>query len=886
MTNAGRSADGLQSAVSRVAAAVAAAFSTRQILAYADAYTNIQNQLRIVTNGTQELTNVTAQLLQVANDTRAAFDATADLYSKLARSTEELGISQDRLIKITETINKTFATSGASADAARNAIIQLGQGLSAGALRGDEFNSVAEQAPGILRAVSAETGKTIGQLREFAATGGITSELLIRAIENYADTVDKEFARTNRTFEQSLQLARNNAVAFIGANEQVQTASKAAGNAIISLSNNIEAAGKALLAVAAVVTGRYVVAISAATIAQANYIRQSAAENVVTINGAVAQREKAAALVATTTAAAAAAAANVRLAQSEVAAFTAVVNNIKAEIELETVRLGAQISNQGRVESIRRLAASRIELSAATKALTAAEAQLSAANAVNTTATTANTTATNAYTAAAARATLGARALAAASTLAGRAMALLGGPAGLILIAASAFLIFANNADKAREKSELLKTELDNQIAKFKELNEQGQRLTFQKLTNEQIALSAQLREATAEAERLKVAADKAASGGSFAAGASQLAAYSRQQGIVAELGERLNKITETQTTLFNLGIPPITQSTEALKGNGEAVGVLADNLDALRKVSSGIDSLFTGEFNLFGDEETNDQSDEQQARINARIASLRQETAAISSELALQQSVRNGFISQEIAELDLLTANKIQKAITERELLLAEKGITYEQQLAAEDAFQMQMAAIAANYAEMRKQADLDTLATQAQYAQQLQDIQLNTATAALNGISAFAKQGSGIQKALFIALKGIQAAQAYTSGLTAAMLARATIPYPFSEPIALAQITAGKVSAAAILATGIAGAIGGGGGGRVGGSGASVPSATQSLPTTPTSAPLVGSVEIRGLQSLTDELRNSDAQLPAPYVARILDAIQSANRLRGEDI
>ncbi|MGJ8516650.1 tape measure protein [Carnimonas bestiolae] len=199
-----------------LAAGVAAVLATRKVIAYSDSWTSLTNQLRQVTTSQGQLADVTQRVLDVANRSASSIDGTANLYSRLARSTQGLGYDQEQLLRITETINKSFAVSGASSEEANNAIIQLGQGLAAGALRGDEFNSVAEQAPGILRAVSAETGKSIGELRAFAATGGITAELLVKSLQNYSSTVDNEFANSNRTFSQNIERANNNIKAMVG----------------------------------------------------------------------------------------------------------------------------------------------------------------------------------------------------------------------------------------------------------------------------------------------------------------------------------------------------------------------------------------------------------------------------------------------------------------------------------------------------------------------------------------------------------------------------------------------------------------------------------------------------------------------------------------------
>lgn len=256
LENRGKSTTTVTNQLRNAFVALGGALAVREVARLADTYTNIQNRLRIVTGSTQELASVQQQLLDVANRSRAEFETTAGLYSTLARSTEELGLSQDRLLRVTETINKAFAASGADAATAAGAIRQLGQGLASGALRGDEFNSVAEGAPEIMRAIAAETGMTIGALREFAAEGKITSELLITALENYGDTVDDIFAKSERTISQAFQEARNNAIQFIGGIEAVDDAATTFGDAIVSLSENLDTLADAGIILAGVFGAR------------------------------------------------------------------------------------------------------------------------------------------------------------------------------------------------------------------------------------------------------------------------------------------------------------------------------------------------------------------------------------------------------------------------------------------------------------------------------------------------------------------------------------------------------------------------------------------------------------------------------------------------------
>jgi tape measure domain-containing protein len=261
----GGRAEKATNALRRAFAGLSAGVLASQIVRTADAYTNLENRLRVVTETSEELASTQQALLDVANRSRTDLGATVDLYATLARSTEDLNVSGERLQRITETIGKSFALSGADAQSAAGAIRQLGQGLASGALRGDEFNSVAEQAPEIMRAIAKETGLTRGELRDFAADGQITTELLIRSLENYEEAVDSAFGETTRTLSQSLQEASNNATQFIGSSEAVQSVVKAAGDAVVFLSENLGTITTVAQTLAAVLATRLVVSIASTT---------------------------------------------------------------------------------------------------------------------------------------------------------------------------------------------------------------------------------------------------------------------------------------------------------------------------------------------------------------------------------------------------------------------------------------------------------------------------------------------------------------------------------------------------------------------------------------------------------------------------------------------
>jgi tape measure domain-containing protein len=254
----GKSSDSAAFAVKRLASAIAGAFATQKVIQYADAFTNIENQIRRTVDTQEDLIRTTSELLSVSNDTRSSLSATTALYTSLSISTKSLGTSQKDVIGVTKTINNLFLEAGKSAAETEGAIRQLGQALESGTLRGDEFNSVAEGAPGILRAIEQQTGKTRAELRELAADGEITAELLVSSLQSYEGQAQKAADATRATFGQSLVVAENNAIAFVGALSLVQEATGLAGSAIVTVSENLDVLVKLAGAAAAVYVARLI----------------------------------------------------------------------------------------------------------------------------------------------------------------------------------------------------------------------------------------------------------------------------------------------------------------------------------------------------------------------------------------------------------------------------------------------------------------------------------------------------------------------------------------------------------------------------------------------------------------------------------------------------
>jgi tape measure domain-containing protein len=234
------SMSGAAKAATSALAALGVTLSARQIIKYADEWQGAENRLKLVTGSATELASAQQALLQIANQTRTSVTATSDLYTTLARSTADAGLSAKELQGITKTINQSFAISGASAAAMDGALRQLSQAFASGALRGDEFNSVNEQAPRLMDAVALSLNMTRGELRDFAAQGGITAEIVIKALKDSAQAIDQEFSQATATFGGNMTIANNNLMQFIGSAQLTKAAVGAAGGAIVLMSENLD----------------------------------------------------------------------------------------------------------------------------------------------------------------------------------------------------------------------------------------------------------------------------------------------------------------------------------------------------------------------------------------------------------------------------------------------------------------------------------------------------------------------------------------------------------------------------------------------------------------------------------------------------------------------
>lgn len=178
--------------VSGVGAAYAAGAALKGIAAQADAYNLMNARLKLATSSQEEFTTAQTELGRIAQATQSPVASLVTLYGRISRPLKEAGRSQSDILKVTEAVATSFRVSGATAEESQNGVIQFAQALGAGALRGEEFNSVAEQAPRLMQALAASIGVPVGALKEMASQGLLTADVVSDALVSQLDVLRKE----------------------------------------------------------------------------------------------------------------------------------------------------------------------------------------------------------------------------------------------------------------------------------------------------------------------------------------------------------------------------------------------------------------------------------------------------------------------------------------------------------------------------------------------------------------------------------------------------------------------------------------------------------------------------------------------------------------------
>ncbi len=232
---------------------------TAGILKAADEWTVFQNRLKLVTATAAELKEAQEGILAVAKRTGQDLGGTAEVYQRLAANQKELGLNGKELLQITETINKSIVVGGSTAEGASAALTQFGQAMASGVLRGEEFNSMMEQAPGLARALADGLGVGVGQLRNMAENGELTAERVTQALLKAGGNVDAQFKKMDLTIAQSATNFKTSLTEFIGKSNEASGAAKVLSGAIQFAAEHVDVLAAGITLLVALSVGKWAV---------------------------------------------------------------------------------------------------------------------------------------------------------------------------------------------------------------------------------------------------------------------------------------------------------------------------------------------------------------------------------------------------------------------------------------------------------------------------------------------------------------------------------------------------------------------------------------------------------------------------------------------------
>ena len=209
-----------------------------------DQFVLMSNRVRVVNQDMKVFNTNMQNAFKIAQETRQPLFTVANTLARIGRNSAKLRTDFTRLARITSTIGKSFQIAGATIEEANNAMIQLSQAFASGRLQGDELRSVLELAPRLAQAISSSIGITVGQMRQFAKEGKLTTRVLEQALVEASANVDKEFKTIQKTIGQSLTLVNNSLTMVVGSIDKITGTNRAFADAFTRISKAIDKLGR------------------------------------------------------------------------------------------------------------------------------------------------------------------------------------------------------------------------------------------------------------------------------------------------------------------------------------------------------------------------------------------------------------------------------------------------------------------------------------------------------------------------------------------------------------------------------------------------------------------------------------------------------------------
>lgn len=556
---ADKSADALNTGLTKLASTlklVIAAGTLREMARMVQSYQEMSERVQMATSSQEEFQSVQKRLLNTANDTYRSLSEAQELYITTADSLRSMGYSTQQALDVQDSMSFAFVKNATSADRANNAISAFSKSINKGKVEADSWETIIAAIPSVIGDIATASGKTAAEIRALGSAGKLTASQLTEGLKASLDSnASAAKGMSNNLTDAGVRIKTaitEILVSFEGQTSAIQTFTNgliSAADAILefgrdseSMAGLIDTATIAAKAFALVMAGRYAGALNTTIASKVQSV--SATRQMVTAESQAAQ----AALIAAN--------ATRRKAVADKEAALSAVALAQAEYNV------AKGSN-AEMTALTALTAEKSRARAASLALAQAESAQAAATA---------------------KAASAARAASVGMGLLRGAMSLLGGPAGIIMIAASALIYWWQSAKQAKEEAITYADSLDGVIAKMKEMNQTQLTGTLADIAKSIEAqkdhiddLNGSVRDAQAEydkynglAKQYGVEQDK--NNGYVKKANEWLQTLNQRKRDVSDATDKLNRTTEQQSLIQE-------QLNQKARESEEAFNILANNL-------------------------------------------------------------------------------------------------------------------------------------------------------------------------------------------------------------------------------------------------------------------------------------------------------------------
>lgn len=246
----GKQLEFARNAVTAWVAALGTIRSVQGIVQIADDFRLLEARIKASSYSQEEFTGAMDAVRSVAAKTASPLKETATLFLRITDATRTLGLSQQEVADTTQVVAQTLRISGATAEESAGALLQFGQALAAGVLRGDEFNSVMDQAPRLSRALAESLGVSTGELRRMAEQGQLTADAVVKALLNQKTVIEAEYAQLPLTVGAAWTLLSNSFAEYVNRVNDSTGATGTLAAAIKLLAENLSIVANVLSTIA------------------------------------------------------------------------------------------------------------------------------------------------------------------------------------------------------------------------------------------------------------------------------------------------------------------------------------------------------------------------------------------------------------------------------------------------------------------------------------------------------------------------------------------------------------------------------------------------------------------------------------------------------------